>query len=76
MPVATLATKACNTSGLNTVAPVMLMLLTAMGVVSVLWAVLGLVTSSCGKAALFWGNTGRLERASREMEPALGGVWA
>lgn len=72
VPVPTLATKACNTSALNSVAPVMVMLLMGMGVVSPPTGVLGLTTPSCGKVTLLGGKTGRVDSASREMEPALG----
>lgn len=52
------------------------MLITAMGVASLLWAWLGLAGPSCGKVALLGGKVGKVNSASREMEPALGGVWA
>lgn len=74
MPVATLATKACNTSALNSVAPVMVMLLMGMGVGSVLLDAGGASTPVWGKVVLVCGTAGLTTTASRETVPALGGV--
>ena len=72
VPVATFATKACSTSGLKAVAPVMLMLLTGMGVGSVLLGVADTTVPVWGKATLLAGAAGLVTTASRMMLPAFG----
>ncbi len=76
MPVATCATKACSNSGLKAVAPVMVMLLTGMGVVSVLLGAADAPVPVWGKATLLAGAAGLTTPTSRVIVPALGGVWA
>lgn len=74
MPVATWATKSCSTSGLKAVAPVMLMLLTGMGVGSVLLGTIDKAAAVWGNVVFVAGTTGLTTTASLDMLPALGGV--